>query len=413
MTQSRRTFLLGACSLPLIGCGATPVPPTRTAAIASVPVSTKSPAFDAWVDGFKNRARNRGISANTINAAFRNVGYLPAVIDRDRNQFHVRRTVEDYVAISTVASRLAIGNTAFARERRTLNAVESRYGVPAEFVAAIWGVESAYGTRRGTFPVISALSTLGFASRRAKFFESQLVGALKILQNGDTTLNNMVGSWAGAMGHTQFIPTTYLSHAVDFDGDGRRDVWAEDPGDALASAASYLRQSGWSGSGWGFEVRVPSGVTPSKSYKKTSARSFSAWSNLGVRRADGSPLPASGSGRLVRPDGNFGAAFLLRNNFSAILRYNNSDKYGIAVGHLSDRFRGDGPLITKYPPDQFGFLIEDRILLQKRLAAKGYYDGATSGAFGRQTDAAIRAYQAAKGLPVDGKPSRTLLNHLR
>ena len=219
-----------------------------------------NPAFDAWVEGFKGRATAKGISGATVNRAFQSVGFLPGVIERDRNQTEFTRSIEDYLAIAASAERVSKGRAAMTAQSGTLAAIEARYGVEPQVVAAVWGLESYFGERRGSVPVMSALSTLAFDGRRGAFFEQQLIAALKILQNGDTTPERMTGSWAGAMGHTQFIPTSYLLFAVDFTGDGRRDIWAEDPTDALASTAAYLAKSGWThGQPWGVEVRVPAG----------------------------------------------------------------------------------------------------------------------------------------------------------
>jgi membrane-bound lytic murein transglycosylase B len=226
-------------------------------------------------------------------------------------------------------------------------------------------------------PVISATSTLAYDGRRGSFFEKQLVAALKILQNGDVTADRMTGSWAGAMGHTQFIPTSYLSHAVDYTGDGRRDIWSEDPSDALASTASYLQRSGWTrGVRWGAEAGAG----------------------------------ASG-GRIIQPQPG-GPSFAVTGNFSAIKRYNNSDAYAIGVGHLADRIGGAGPLRGSFPPDQNGLTKQDRIALQRRLTATGFDTGGSDGVIGPKTREAISAFQARSGRAVTGEPSLDLLRAL-
>ncbi len=209
-------------------------------------------AFDNWFASFRSRATNAGISPRTLNAALANAAYLPGVVERDRNQIQTRRTLEEYLSIATSDERISKGRAAASRHARTLGAIEARYGVDANIIAAVWGMETQYGEKRGTIPVISATATLAFDGRRGSFYEKQLIAALRILQRGDTTPARMVGSWAGAMGHTQFIPTSYQSFAVDFTGDGRRDIWGSDPADALASTASYLAKNGWrTGLKWG------------------------------------------------------------------------------------------------------------------------------------------------------------------
>ncbi|WP_299814903.1 lytic murein transglycosylase [uncultured Jannaschia sp.] len=327
------------------------------------------PGWDAWVAAFRPRAAAAGIPADVIDGAFRGAGFLPGVVERDRNQTEFRRSFEDYLAIVAPEAKVQAGRAAFARQRGTLAAIEARYGVPAEIVCAIWGVESNYGARRGDIPTISALSTLAYDGRRGAFFESQLLAAMRILQAGDVTAGRMVGSWAGAMGHTQFIPTSYLQSAVDFTGDGRRDIWGEDPTDALASAASYLAGAGWQrGGSWA--VEDPAG-------------------NL-------------------TPDAG-GPSFRTGPNFRVIKRYNNSDSYALGVGYLADRIAGGGPLRQGFGPDRYGLTIDQRQDLQRRLTASGFDTGGTDGVIGPNSRAAIAAFQASRGLPATGDPSPALL----
>jgi len=383
MTSSRRTFLLGAAALGLGAC-------SSASAVGSGPVLTPpsglsddlrpvpNAAYDAWVAAFKTRAVGQGISAETLSRAFAGTGYLPGVVRRDRNQTEFTRTLEDYLAIAASDERVTKGRAAFARHRNTLAAIEGRYGVAPEIVTAIWGLESYYGERRGDVPVISATSTLAFDGRRGAFFEKQLIAALKILQNGDVSAQNLTGSWAGAMGHTQFIPTSYQAFAVDFGGDGRRDIWSEDPTDALASTAAYLSRNGWTqGRRWGGEV----GTVP------------------------------AGAGSVIQPQAG-GPSFVVTSNFGAIKRYNNSDKYAIGVGHLADRIAGGGPLTGRFPPDAAGMTIDDRRALQQRLTARGFDTDGTDGVIGPNSRKAISAYQASIGLPATGEPSMELLRSL-
>jgi lytic murein transglycosylase len=411
---SRRLFTLSAASFGLSACvggggGGAPAgggfrgeaPPPR-------PVP--NPAFDAWVAAFRDRAAGRGIGAATLNAAFRGAGYLPDVVEKDRNQVEFKRSLEDYLSIAASDERVAMGRAKYASLGGLLTAIEGRYGVEAHVLAAFWGMESYYGTRRGNVPVISALATLAFDGRRGDFFESQLTAALKILQNGDIAPDRMTGSWAGAMGHTQFIPTTYLAYAADWTGDGRRDIWAEDPADSLASTANYVAKSGWRrGLPWGMEVQLPAGF-PASALGRGKGRSAAEWSSLGVTAAQGGALAA---GSIVAPAGMGGPAFLLTQNFNVILRYNNAENYAIGVGHLSDRIRGGGPIRAAFGPDAAGLTKADRQELQRLLTAAGFDTGGTDGVVGAKTTAAIEAFQRARGLPVTGEPSLDLLRALR
>lgn len=375
MQMTRRSFGLGLAVLGLVGCttrAPRSVAPGRATGLSPDLLPVPNSAYDAWVAAFRGRATGQGISQATLAAAFRGTGYLPGVVTRDRNQTEFSRSLEDYLAIATSDERVQKGRAAFARYQGVLVALEGRYGVDARIICAIWGLESFYGERRGDVPVVSSTSTLAFDGRRGRFFEQQLIAALRIVQNGDIPASRMTGSWAGAMGHTQFIPTSYLQFAVDFTGDGRRDIWSEDPSDALASTAAYLQRNGWTrGLRWGAE---------------------------------------SDSGALQPQPG--GPRFDTTSNFRAIKRYNNSDAYAIGVGHLADRIGGAGPLRAAFPPDANGLTKDDRIALQQRLTARGFDTGGADGVIGSNTETAIRAYQANRGLPVTGTPSQALLQSL-
>lgn len=411
MRVTRREFAVGLAALTLAGCGGGAAPAARVAE-AQFP-AVPNPAFDAWVAGFRPRAVAAGIPEATVQAAFRDVGYLPGVIERDRNQTEFTRTTEDYLAIAASDARVSAGRAAMAQQAQTLAAIDARFGVEPQVVAAVWGLESQYGTRRGSVPVISALSTLAYDGRRGAFFEEQLIAALRILANGDTSVGQMTGSWAGAMGHTQFIPTSYLAYAVDFRGDGRRDIWSDDPTDALASAAAYLSRSGWTrGQPWGVEVRLPAGFDTGLTGRGTT-RSASAWGSLGVTDMDGRRVADHGPASILIPAGPTGPAFMVFPNFGVILRYNNAINYGIGVGHLSDRLRGGSPVRGTFPPDAQGLTLADRQELQRRLTAAGYDTQGTDGVIGTNTQNAIRAYEAASGLPQTGVATATLLAMLR
>ncbi|MBK6468999.1 MAG: lytic murein transglycosylase [Rhodobacter sp.] len=366
--------------------------------------------WDAWVAAYKDRAAGRGVSRATIDAAFRGAGFLPEVIDKDRNQTEFKRTTEDYLNIAASDERVSMGRSKYAAHAGVLNALQSRYGVDAQVIAAVWGLESFFGTRRGNVPVISALSTLAYEGRRGEFFEGQLTAALRILQRGDTTADRMTGSWAGAMGHTQFIPTSYLEFAVDYTGDGRRDIWGEDPSDALASTAAYLSRSGWqAGVPWGMEVMLPAGFSGGL-VGRGKGKSAAEWSGLGVRSATGQALAA---GSILTPAGLGGPAFLVTRNFAAILRYNNAENYALGVGHLSDRLAGRGPLKAAFGPDKAGMTKADRQEMQRLLTANGFDTGGSDGVSGAKTKAAIGAFQASRGLAATGEPSLDLLVLLR
>ena len=274
MSISRRHFTIGMAALGLSACTNQALrqpQQSSTVSIGGLPADLRpipNAGYDAWVKAFRGRAAAKGISETTLNAAFRNAGYLPGVIKRDRNQAEFKRSLEDYLSIAASDERIAKGRAAFARHRNTLKTLESSYGVDAEIICAIWGLESFYGERRGDVPVISATSTLAYDGRRGAFFEKQLIAALQIIQSGDISADRMTGSWAGAMGHTQFIPTSYQAFAVDFTGDGRRDIWSEDPTDALASTAAYLQKNGWTrGVKWGGEAGPGAPSGPSFSHK--------------------------------------------------------------------------------------------------------------------------------------------------
>ncbi len=408
MNPTRRIITLGLLASTLAACAGGTTGPAPATTFRPVP----NAGFDAWVASYKSRAAARGISQSTLDSAFRNVGYLPDVIQRDRNQTEFKRSLEDYLAIAASDDRVSTGQAELRRQNAVLSQIEARYGVESEVVTAIWGLESRYGQRRGNVPVISALSTLAYDGRRGEFFEQQLTAALRILQNGDTTANQMVGSWAGAMGHTQFIPTSYQAYAVDFTGDGRRDIWSEDPSDALASAAAYLSKFGWrKGQPWGVEVRLPEGF--SGPFGRGSTRSPSAWAAQGVRDMQGGIVPDYGPASIIIPSGRSGPAFMTFPNFTVITRYNNSESYVIGVGHLSDRIVGKPPIRGTFPPDAQGMTLNDRKELQQRLTRKGYDTGGADGVIGSKSEAAIRAYQTAEGLPVTGQATLDLLNRLR
>lgn len=369
--------------------------------------------LDQWVETFRPRALAAGIAPDTFDRAFRGLRYNAEVIEKDRNQAEFTRTIWDYLDRAVSDLRVENGQTAIRDHRRLLERLEATYGVPKEVVVAVWGLESSYGANRGDIPVIEALATLAYEGRRGPFFESQLIDALRILQGGDARFENFTGSWAGAMGHTQFIPSSFHSFAVDFDGDGRRDIWSDDPTDALASTAAYLAKSGWQkGRTWGVEVTLPDGIDYMLA-GNGQTKPIADWAALGLRDAQGDALPDMGPAELLLPAGAQGAAFLITANFRAIERYNAADAYVIAIGHLADRLAGGAPIRAGWPRQDRALTGEERRDLQKRLTAAGFDTGGVDGKIGPKTLAAVRAFQRSLGLVPDGYASPGLLERLR
>lgn len=374
----------------------------------------RNAAFEAWVESFKPRARRAGISQGVINSAFRGIRYNTDVIERDRNQAEFTKTIWEYLANATSNKRVADGKRMLRRHGRLLNQIEAKYGVDKEVVVAVWGLESFYGELRGDYNVIEAMATLAYDGRRRSFFEKQLIAALKILQRGDTSAAKMKGSWAGAMGHTQFIPTSYELFAVDFTGDGKRDIWGNNPADALASTAAYLSRSGWRrGMPWGVEVRLPAGFNRGLASRKT-LKMPSQWAALGVTDTRGRAVRDYGSASILLPEGGRGLALMIfEKNFRAIERYNAADAYVIGVGHLSDRLKGGAALKGNFKPGERPLTEEETKELQRQLKRRGYPLEKIDGKIGPNTKKMIRAYQKSAGLPADGYASEALLKHIK
>ena len=370
-------------------------------------------SLQRWITAFRDRALAAGIAPATLDQAMAGVHHDPDAVRRDRNQAEFTKTIWDYLDTAVSDERVANGKAALARHAALLNRIEARYGVEKEIVVAIWGLESAYGTFLGDRPLIGSLATLAQDSRRPAFFEDQLIAALRILQAGDVTPHGMTGSWAGAMGHTQFMPTSYLTHAVDFTGDGRRDIWGEDPADALASTAAYLAHYGWThGMPWGLEVTLPDGFDYMQSGERIK-KPVTEWQAMGVRPATGGTLPDHGPASVLLPAGYRGAAFLIFANFQVIERYNTADAYVIAVGHLADRIAGGAPIKAPWPRGDRALRAPERTELQTRLTAAGFDTQGIDGRIGPNTIAAVRALQRARGLVPDGYPSPDILTRLR
>ncbi|WP_436277787.1 lytic murein transglycosylase [Paracoccus methylarcula] len=365
-----------------------------------------------FIQSFRSRALSSGVSAGTYDRAMRIARYNPDVIRLDRKQAEFSRPVWLYLDSAVSDSRISTGRQKSGQLSGTLSAIEARYGVPREIVLAVWGMESNFGGNRGKMQIIPSLATLAYDGRRGEMFQNQLIAALKILQAGDIDPEHMLGSWAGAMGHTQFMPTSYLEYAVDFTGDGRRDIWSEDPTDALASTAAYLARNGWQrGQAWGAEVRLPSGFNYSLIGKGT-RRSSGDWASQGVRKLGGGSLP-SGNGSIIMPAGAKGPAFLILDNFRSILRYNNSDNYALGVAFLGERIAGRSGIQGSWPRDDRRMSSSEREEIQRRLRAKGFYDGEIDGLFGSGTMEAVAAFQRSIGATPDGYPTSIVLDQLR
>lgn len=369
--------------------------------------------FSDWVQGFRARALAQGISPQVFDRAFQGVTLNSYVIEKDRNQGEFVKPIWEYLDKAVSDERIANGRQALKENRKLLRRIEAAYGVEPEVVVAVWGLESSYGTRRGDIPVIEALATLAYDTRRGRFFEGQLLAALKIVQAGDVPPQAMVGSWAGAMGHTQFIPTSYLAFAVDFTGDGKRDIWSDNPADALASTAAYLARSGWrKGQPWGVEVTLPRDFDMALTGARQ-VKSAAEWQALGIRSADGRKIANHGAASILLPAGVRGAAFMIFPNFHAIEKYNAADAYVIAIGHLSDRLKGGEPIRADWPRGDRALALQERIELQERLTAAGFDTGGADGKIGPKSIAAVRSFQRSIGMVPDGYASLDLLKRLR
>ena len=371
-----------------------------------------SQKFARWVAEFSTSARAAGIDEATLQIAFDGVRFLPRVIELDRAQPEFTRTVWDYLDSALSAQRIARGQDKLLQLRPEVDAIAARYGVPTEILFAIWGMESNYGSYVGDIATIDALATLGFEGRREEWARGQLLAALKILQNRDIDRAQMIGSWAGAMGQTQFLPSNFLAYAVDADGDGRRDIWGS-VADVMASTANFLARSGWqAGQPWVLEVRLPPGLDFARADADV-RQPASLWANEGVQAMDGAPLPALEDSSILLPASARGPAFLVGPNFRAILRYNNSTSYALAVGLLAQKLAGSPAVQTPWPRDLQALTSSQLRALQTALNARGFDSGTPDGAIGPATRRGIRQYQRSLGLPADGYPTTELLQRLQ
>jgi len=369
-------------------------------------------AFERWVTDFRIGARAAGIDEVTLNVAFADVRYLPRVVELDRAQPEFTRTVWSYLDSAVSPRRIALGQDKWLQARAEIDAAAARYGVAPAILVAIWGMESNYGSNAGSIPTVDALATLGFEGRREGWARGQLLATLRILQNAEVDRSQMIGSWAGAMGQTQFLPSVYLGYAVDADGDGRRDIWGS-VADAMASTANFLARSGWQADQpWGVEVRLPAGFDVDRA--DVSVRQPSAlWTAEGVCTVDGAPLPQLAEGTVLLPAGARGPAFLVGPNFEVILRYNNSTSYALAVGLLAQRLAGGPDVHAPWPRDLVALSRQQLNALQTALNQRGFDSGTPDGVMGPATRVALRGYQRSVGLPADGYPTLDLLQRLQ
>ena len=420
-----------ACATPILRAVVAPVLLAFTACAAAAPAppaaspgpgassaasadddAAQQQAFADWVARFRASARAAGIAEATLRAAFDGVRYVPRVVELDRTQPELTRTVWDYLDSVVTPQRVATGRDKLLQLRAEADAAAARYGVAPPVLVAIWGIESSFGSNYGDIPAIDALATLGFDGRREAWARGQLLDALKILQSGDIDRARMIGSWAGAMGQTQFLPSAFLAYAVDADGDGRRDIW-DSMADVLASTANFLARSGWrDDQPWGAEVRLPPGFDVGRADDAV-RQSAARWAAEGVHTPDDAPLPELAEATILLPAGARGPAFLVGPNFRAIRRYNNSVSYALAVALLAQRLSGGPDVQAPWPRDLSALTRSQLLELQTALNQRGFASGTPDGAMGPATRDGLRRYQRSVGLPADGYPTAELLERLK
>ncbi|MFC4728424.1 lytic murein transglycosylase [Coralloluteibacterium thermophilus] len=402
------------------------MPATRSAALvlallplaATAQDAARDPRFVQCLDTLRGEAGGRGVRGESFDRFMADVVPDRSVLDLLDAQPEFTTPIWDYLAGLVDEQRVADGRAMLAEHREVLQRVEREYGVDPATVVAVWGVESDYGRTFGRRPLLQSLSTLACEGRRQPFFRGELFATLKLLQDGDLADPGITGSWAGAFGHTQFMPSTYQRIAVDFDGDGRRDLVNSIP-DALASTANYLRTSGWrSGEPWGIEVRLPAGMNTT-GHGRRNKEPLSAWAQRGIVRFDGSPLVQGALGEnaragLIIPAGREGPAFLVFRNYDAIYSYNAAESYALAIAFLAERLRG-GPALPQapWPTDDPGLSRVERRALQQLLLDRGHDIGEVDGMIGTNTRRAIAAEQARLGMEQDGRAGRRILEALR
>ena len=388
---------------------------TTTAPVTGSYMSTSS--FQGCLANLRSQAIASGVSGSTYDRYTQNLSPDYSVIDKLNYQPEFSTPIWDYLSGLVDNERVQAGQQKLAQHRVVLNRVEQTYGVPAETVVAVWGVESNYGDISGKYPLLQALGTLSCEGRRQSYFRGEFFATMRILQRGDLTQDQLYGSWAGAFGHTQFMPSTYERLAVDFDGDGRRDLVSSTT-DALASTANFLKRAGWqTGMPWGFEVKIPQGVSIAGESRRNK-RSLNSWIAQGVTHADGTALiqgNLSGStpAGLITPAGANGPAFLVFKNFDAIYSYNAAESYGLAIAHLSDRLQGGSTFRTAWPTDDAGTSRAERREIQQFLIQRGYDIGAVDGLIGDKSRQAIQKEQSRLGLNPTGRAGQQILRAFR
>ena len=398
------TALLIAASLP-VSTGAAPEGEAAEAHQEHI-------SFAAWLAGFRRDALRAGIAPQVLDEALRDLRPDPSIITADRSQPEFTRPVWEYLDGALSVRRVARAEALLEEHATLLHRIEQHYGVDRLAFVAIWGLESNFGQTQGNKSVIRSLATLAHEGRRPEFAHQQLIAALQIIQQGDISPRRMLGSWAGAMGQTQFIPTTYQRYAVDFDGDGRRDIW-NSTADALASTAHYLQRSGWRlGQPWGFEVGLPVNFDYAQADPQA-RKSLQEWQQLGVSIPNLPPQYGDQEASLLLPAGHLGPAFLTLANYRAILKYNNSSSYGMAIGLFAERLNGHGEISARWPYHERPLSRAERIELQQRLDRLGYSVGQPDGIIGANSRQAIRAFQIDQGMAADGFASSSLLKRLR
>lgn len=368
--------------------------------------------FRSCLSGLRADASSKGITTAAFDRALAGVEPDMSILESLNNQPEFKTPIWDYLAALVDEQRVEDGRAAMRRWGSALATAEARYDVPRHVIAAVWGVESDYGQAIGTRPLLQSLSTLSCFGRRQSYFRGELFATIKIVQNGDINPANLKGSWAGAFGHTQFMPSTYQRLAVDLDGDGRRDVVDSVP-DALGSTANFLKRAGWrSGEPWGYEVRVPDGFNASLAGRKNK-KPIASWSQMGVRRIDGRPLTGSGPAGILLPAGRNGPAFLVTKNFDAVYSYNAAESYGLAISILSDRLAGRAGIQAPWPTDDPPISRAERRELQVLLTKRGYDVGEPDGRVGSKTRAAIKEVEQRLGMEPTGRPGGKVLQALR
>lgn len=367
--------------------------------------------FGSCLSGLRSEAAGKGVSSATFDEATRSLQPDMKVLELMDNQPEFKTPIWDYLAMLVDDERVEDGRSAMRRWSQALATSESRYGVDRHVISGVWGVESNFGKDLGGRPLVQSLATLScYATRRRDYFRGELFATLKIMESGDIDPSRLNGSWAGAFGQTQFMPSTYQRLAVDGDGDGRRDIVDSAP-DALASTANFLRKAGWvSGVPWGFEVRAPSGVAAGGRGAK---KPLASWAASGVTRIDGRPLSGDYAAGLIRPAGRDGPAFLVTRNFDAIYSYNGAESYALAISILGDRLRGGSGVQADWPTDDPGLTRAERRELMALLARRGYDIGEPDGRIGQKTRDAIKDVERRMGWTPTGRPGTKVLEALR